>query len=204
MPPSTDSRPKRPIWVRASGRRITRIKKARTYLRMHARIPVNEDERHAALFVVACNLRLYHQLPIDWALNLIREHFNPRCVDEHGKPHPFTDDEIREEYRRAGLPGMYPTLGVNDPKAIRKAARKELRKDIRRFCRWRLLPGGSCHPAQVLAAFIEFRGGDPISNVDFGREFAAITGIRRVTPFGVPTYRGIHLKEPARRSRKAA
>ena len=192
-------RPKRPTWVHATGRRITRIKKARTYLRKRAWIPEQAHERHTALFIVMGNLRLYHQLPVDWALNLVMEHYNPRCVDA-----PFTDEEIRTEYRRAGQPGMYPTLGVSDPRAIKKEARLELQKEIRRFSRRHLAPGGSCTPASVLEAFIAFRGGVPISNVVFGRELAAVTGIRRKTPFGVPTYPGIHLVEPVSARRKVA
>lgn len=187
-------RPKRPTWVPATGRRITRIKKARTYLRKRAWVPGNPDERHSALFIVVCNLRLYHQLPLDWALNLVTEHFNTRCGDI-----PFTAEEIRAEYRRAGLPGMYPTLGVSDPRAVKKVARHELHKEIRRFTRKHLAPGGSCTPASVLAAFLAFRGGVPINPVVFGRELAAVTGIRRKTPFGVPTYPDIHLVEPVRR-----
>ncbi len=99
---------------------------------------------------------------------------------------------------------MYPALGVSDPRAIKKGARLELQKEIRRFSRRHLAPGGSCTPASVLEAFIAFRGGVPISNVVFGRELAAITGIRRKTPFGIPTYPDIHLVEPVRVSRKAA
>jgi hypothetical protein len=40
--------------------------------------------------------------------------------------------------------------------------------------------------------------------VVFGRELAAVTGIRRKTPFGVPTYPDIHLVEPVSARRKAA
>ena len=192
-------RPKRPTWVHATGTRVTRIKKARAYLRKRAWVPGQAHERHTALFIVMGNLRLYHQLPINLALSMVMEHFNPRCLDA-----PFTDGEIRTEYRRAGLPGMYPTLGVSDPRAIKKEARLELQKEIRRFSRRHLAPGGSCTPASVLEAFIAFRGGVPISNVVFGRAFAVVTGIRRKTPFGVPTYPDVHLVEPVSVRRKAA
>lgn len=190
-------RPKRPIWVTATGSRITRTKKARAYLRKRAWVPGKPDERHTALFIVMGNLRLYHQLPVSLAVSMVTEHFNPRCVDA-----PFTDEEIRAEYRRAGLPGMYPTLGVSDPRAVKKEARQALQKEIRRFSRKHLAPGGSCTPASVLDAFIAFRGGIPISPVVFGRELAMVTGIRRKTPFGIPTYPDVHLVEPV--SRKAA
>lgn len=192
-------RPKRPIWVTATGRRITRIKKARAYLRKRAWVPEQAHERHTALFIVMGNLRLYHQLPINLALSMVMEHYNPRCLDA-----PFTGDEIRAEYRRAGLTGMYPTLGVSDPRAKKKEARLALQKEIRRFHRTSMAPGGSCTPASVLEAFIAFRGGVPISNVVFGRAFAVVTGIRRKTPFGVATYPDIHLVESIRVPRKAA
>jgi hypothetical protein len=34
-----------------------------------------------------------------------------------------------------------------------------------------------------------------VKQVVFGRAFAKETGIRRVTPFGVPIYRGIQIKK---------
>ena len=192
-------RPKRPIWVTATGRRITRIKKARAYLRKRSWVPEQAHERHTALFIVMGNLRLYHQLPINLALSMVMEHYNPRCLDA-----PFTGDEIRAEYRRAGLTGMYPTLGVSDPRAKKKEARLALQKEIRRFHRTSMAPGGSCTPASVLEAFIAFRGGVPISNVVFGRAFAVVTGIRRKTPFGVATYPDVHLVESISAHRKVA
>ncbi len=198
------TRPKRPIWVSATGRRVTRVKKARVYLRRHAWVPGKPEERHSALFIIMGNLRRYHRLPVDLALSMVQEHFNPRCVAADGSPQPYRDEEIRNQYRRAGMRGIYPTLGVSDPRAVKAEARKALREEIRRFVRSRLASGGSCTPAGVLDAFIAFRGGVPISAVDFGRELAALTGIRRTTPFGKPAYRGVHLVESRRRSRKAA
>lgn len=198
------TRRKRPFWLPATGRRATRAKKAKTYLRSHAWVPGKPEDRHAALFIVMGNLRRYHRLPVDLALSMVQEHYNPRCMDAHGTPQPYPDEEILNQYRRAGMRGVYPTLGVSDPRAVKAVARKALQKEILRFVRKHLASGGSCTPATVRDAFIAFRGGVSISAVDFGRELAALTGIRRRTPFGVPTYPGVHLVEPIRRSRKAA
>lgn len=197
------TRVKKPIWVRASGKPKTRIKKAKFYLSGPALVPTMPEERHKAIFIVICNLRLYHQLSVAWSLVLVREHYNPRCVDDEGNEFAFTDEEIRTEYRRAGKAGMYPTLGASDPKAKKKETRGLLRKDIQRFARKYIGEDGSCTPLNVWQAFMIFRGGMEIDRSYFGREFAAVTGIRRKTPFGVPTYLGVHLIEPIVRQRKS-
>jgi hypothetical protein len=197
------TRVKKPIWVRASGKPKTRIKKARFYLSGPAWVPIMPKERHKAIFIAMCNLRLYHQLSVDLSLVLIREHYNPRCVDVDGNKFQFTDDEIRIEYNRAGKTGMYPTLGAADPKAKRKEARSLLRKDIQRFARKYIGEDGFCTPLSVWQAFMTFRGGVEINRSYFGRELAAVTGIRRKTPFGIPTYLGVHLIEPVVRQRKS-
>ena len=183
-----------PLWVCATGKRYTRIKKARTYLKGHAWVPTSSDGRRRALFVVACNLRLYHQLPIDLAVALIRQHFNPRIVGMDGGPTPYLEQEIRHKYRRAGLPNMYPSLGVNDPKAKRKVVALALKKEIRNFLRKWTAPGGSCTPGTLLQTFIASRGGEAVNRIVFGRAVVAATGIGRSTPFGVPTYKGFHIK----------
>lgn len=183
-----------PIWVSATGKRHTRIKKARTYLKGHAWVPTSTEGRRRSLFVVACNLRLYHQLPIDLAVALIRRHFNPRIVGIDGSPTPYLEQEILHQYRRAGLPNMYPSLGVNDPKAKRKVVALAFKKEVRNFLRKWTAPSGSCTPGTLLQTFIASRGGETVNRVVFGRAVVAATGIRRSTPFGVPTYKGFHIK----------
>lgn len=194
----------RPVWVTATGSRVTRIKKARTYLRKHAWVPRDNRERHAALFTVMANLRLYFQLPIELAITMVQEHYTERFLNAGMAALAFDNEEVRTEYRRAGETGVYPSLGVSDPKAKAVAARMNLQKEIRRFHRRHLAPGGTCTPSDVHAAFIEFRGGTPISAIVFGRELAHVTGIRRKTPFGVPTYPGVHLVTSTRARKKAA
>lgn len=192
------------IWVPSTGKRLTRVKKAISYLRRHAWVPADPMDRERAMLVIACNLRLYHQLPFDLSLSLIRKHYNPRVVGIDLAPCPFTDGEILRYYRWAGLPGMFPTLGVNDPKAKNKVAALAFKKEVRVFLKKCTAPEGSCTPGTLLAAFVAFRGGVSVNAIVFGRAVAEATGIRRSTPFGVPTLKGFHIVDQRSVNRIAA
>lgn len=187
---------KTPVWVPASGRMETRIKKARFYLRKRAWVPGAPREGDKAYLVVLCNLRRYHELTAGVALKLVREHYNPRCVAADGTHWGWDDFSILKKFRQAGGRGMYPTLGVADPKAKRRAARLDLERQVRQFFRKCIAAGGCCAPSEVREAFRMFRRGEPINERSFGKAFTAVTGFRPFRPFGRKLYRGFHLAEP--------
>ena len=191
--PRKRSKPSR--WVTATGSRQTRIKKARHYLGKVAWVPTNPLERNNSLLIVMCNLRLYLQLPIELAVALVMEYYNPRCLDQSGNPSPWTAEEVRNKYSRAGDKGMYPTLGVSDPKATQKTAVEKLEKEVRRFLRKRTTTGGCCNPTDLRHAFIAYRGGVDVNATAFGRAVFAAKGIKTTTPFGKRVYRGFQILE---------
>ena len=156
-----------PIWVPASGSPETRLKKARSYLRGYARRAMDGNRGHSALYIVVCNLRLYHRLPYLLALALLKQVYNPRCVDRKGQPSPWSEHEIQHKWEQAGLPGADPTLGVNDPKAQRKVAYQMLQDEVKAFLAHTTEMGGSCSPASLLEAFLAFRDGMVISPKSF-------------------------------------
>jgi hypothetical protein len=196
-PRSSGSERKTPIWVTATGTWKTRVKKAKYYLGVAARVPSDAADRSDALFIVVCNLRRYFRLKAPFAAVLFAEHYAPRLVKSSPDIQPWTTQEVLEKYRLAGKRGMYPTLGVSDPRAKRKAARMDLRKEVRAFIRRCVIAGGSCTPKELLAAFITFRGGEAVNDNAFGRAVVAVTGIKSITPFGKRTYRGFHIRETA-------
>lgn len=185
-----------PVWVPASGGVNSRIKKAKFYLRHRAWVPESNQQGDKAYLVVLCNLRRYHRLTAETSLVLVREHYNPRCIAADGTMWGWDDASILKKYRQAGGRGMYPALGISDPKAKRRAARLELESQVRLFFRKCIVLDGSCTPAAVREAFQRFRGGEPINERSFGKAFTAVTGIRPSRPFGRRLYRGIHIAEP--------
>ena len=186
---------KPPIWVRATGKRKTREKKARYYLSKTAWAPHTVEERQIALFVVTCNLRLYHQLPINLSVGMVMVYFSPRCLDKDGNPFPWKQEEVVAKYRMAGVAGLYPTLGVSDPKAKQKVAVRNLVNEVKTFIKRRTAVDGCCSPLDLRNAFIVFRGGVEINPTAFGRAVFAATGIRTATPFGKRVYKGFHILE---------
>jgi len=194
-PSKPKARIKPPIWVTATGSPITRVRKARYYLRMAAWVPTKPEDRSNALLVVMCNLRLYHRLSDPLAVAMALEHYSPRCMDDHGNPLPWTAAEVRTYSRRACARWMYPSLGASDPKAIQKAAVLCLQREVENFLRKRTTAGGCCNPSDLRNAFIAFRAGVDINPTAFGRSVFAVMGIRTSTPFGKRVYRGFQILE---------
>jgi hypothetical protein len=195
LPAMPRKRSKPPRSVTATGSRQTRIKKARHYLGKRAWVPTNPADRNNSLLIVMCNLRLYLQLPSELAVVLVLEYYNPRCTDKSGNPSPWTAEEIHTKYTRAGDSGMYPTLGVSDPKATQRTAVENLEKEIKRFLRRRTKTGGCCNPTDLRHAFIAYRGGVDVNATAFGRAVFAAKGIKTATPFGKRVYRGFQILE---------
>lgn len=192
---SSPPRKAAPIWVSATGTLKTRIKKAQYYLRRSAWVPTDPKEGDSALLVVACNLRRYHQLCESTSLALIRENYNPRCKTANGASWAWDDQGILKKYRQAGRLGMYPTLGVTDPKAKAKAVRVELHRQVKAFFKKHVVPGGVCTPAEFREAFVRFRGGEDVTPNMLSRVIKALTGREPVRPFGKKFYRGFHIAE---------
>lgn len=187
---------KTPVWVPATGSPKTRIKKATHYLKRKAWVPTTPAERDRALMVVVCNLRRFHRLSAATTLTLIREHYNPRCLASSGCPHAWTIQDILRKYRQVGKRGMYPTLGVADPKAKALARKLELHRQIREFWKKFMIPGsGTSTPAQVREAFVRYRGGEDITPNMLSRAIKIVVGIEPVRPFGKKFYRGFQVLE---------
>lgn len=184
---------KNPIWVSATGRTKTRIAKAKYYLKHKAWVPDTPLDGDKAMLVVCCNLRRYHKLCAETTVSLIREHYNPRCVTVDGSFWGWHDQDIQKKYRQAGMRGMYPTLGVEDPKALAKAAKMELIRQLKAFWKKSIIPGGCCTPAEFRKEFIRFRGGKEVTPNMLSRVIKEITGIEPVRPFGKKIYRGFHI-----------
>ncbi len=200
IPPQ--ARPKVPVWVPATGTWKTRVKKARYYLQRKAWAPRDTQESDKAMLVILCNLRRYYGLQASLALALVREHYNPRCIDSKGASWAWDDGSILKKYRQAGRRGMYPTLGAADPKAKRRAARLNLEKQVKTFWKKCVRKGDGCTPSQMREAFTQFRGGEPVHPVSFGKAVAAVSGATVERPFGKKLYRGIRLVEPVARLKK--
>lgn len=193
---------KAPVWVPASGAWKTRVKKARYYLQRKAWVPIDAEESDKAMLVILCNLRRYYGLQASISLALVREHYNPRCVNRKGVSWAWDDQSILKKYRQAGHRGMYPTLGAADQKAKRKAARLDLEKQVKLFWKKCVREGDGCTPSQAREAFIRFRGGEAVHPVSFGKAVAAVSGLHVGRPFGKKVYRGIRLVEPVTRLKK--
>lgn len=199
---------KAPVWVAATGMEKTRIKMARNYLLYYAWRSVSGMNGHDALLVVVTNLRLFHRLEEPLALEMVKEHFNPRCIDAHGKPCPWSDAEILHKWKEAGKPDAYPTLGVKSQKARAKQARLILEGEIAGFLEQFTQPGGSANPTTLRLAFIAFRDGEVVTETAFGRAVSKVTGKQSKTPNGKRGYQGFQLTEAGlgftRREREAA
>lgn len=196
--PDTHTPGKTPVWVSATGTWRTRVKKARYYLCQAAWVPASAEGQSKALFIVVCNLRRYFRLQGPFTAILIQEHYMPKLASRVAEFQPWTVADILEKYRLAGKRGMYPTLGVSDPRAKKKAEKIALHKEVRAFIKRHVVPGGSCTPQELLTTFIAYRGGTIVNSNAFGRAVVAITGVKSVTPFGKRTYRGFQLSETAK------
>lgn len=196
------------VWVAASGSQVTRTKMARNYLRYYAWRSVSGRNGHDALLVAVTNLRLFHRLEQTLALEMIKEHFNPRCLDLLGNPSPWSDAEIIHKWNEAGKPGAYPTLGVRNPKAQAKEARLILEGEVTEFLGNFTQQGGRSNPTELRLAFIAWRGGEDVNETAFGRAVSKATGVRTTRPNGRRVYQGFQLTESGlgftRRSGEAA
>lgn len=187
---------KTPVWVTATGSPKTRIKKAAHYLKRLAWVPTSARDGDRAMLVVVCNLRRYHRLCAATTVTLIREHYNPRCLTSDGTSWAWSEQDILKKYRQAGKRGMYPTLGVSDPKAKARAKKLDLLKQVRAFWKKCMIPGnGVCTPAGVREAFIRYRGGEEVTANMLSRAIKTVTGNEPVRPFGKKVYRGFMIAE---------
>lgn len=185
------------IWVSATGKDVTRKKKAVYYLRNAARPSICHHGAHNALFVVIANLRLYFRLDWSEAHSLIREHYDRRCTWEDGRRYPWTDVEIRHKWDEAGTPGIRPTLGVADPRAKAKTQKEALFISVRSFLRTSTMDGGSCTATDLRRAFERWQGGEGVSAKAFGAAVRAVLGVGTSTSGGGRRYAGFHLQESA-------
>lgn len=184
-----------PVWVEASGALPSRIKMARTYLRTHSWKSISGMNGHSALLVVMTNLRLFHGLDQSLALAMVKEHFNPRCVDKQGNPSPWSDAELLHKWKQAGRSGAYPTLGVKHPRALAKVASLKLESEVAEFLGHVTQPGGRSNPTLLRLAFIAYRGGEFVDETPFGLAVSSVTGIHTTRPGGIRCYQGFQLNE---------
>jgi len=190
-----NGRRQQPIWVTATGRFPTRVDKARFYLKHTAWVPTATKDRRTAIKIVACNLRLYHRLPIRLSVEMVLKHFVPRCKSNAGVSITWTPEDVRGALHRADARGMFPTLGVSDPKARQKVIVRDLFIRVKNFIQRHTSEGGHCTPLDLRTAFIAFCGGASVTATAFGRAVASVTGLRTITPFGKRIYRGFHILE---------
>lgn len=186
---------KAPIWIPATGSLATRTKMAKNYLRYYAWKSVSGKNGHDALMVVVTNLRLYHLLDQCLALMMVKQHFNPRCIDLQGNPSPWSDAEILHKWNQAGKRGVYPTLGVENPKARRKTATLILEGEVAEFLGQFTQAGGATNPTLLRQAFVAVRGGVDVNATAFGRAMSKVTGTRTTSPNGIRCYQGFRLIE---------
>jgi hypothetical protein len=183
------------VWVAATGSQVTRTKMARNYLRYYAWRSISGKNGHDALLVVVTNLRLFHRLEQSVALEMVKEHFSPRCLDLQGNLCPWSDAEITHKWNEAGKPGAYPTLGVKHPRARAKEARMMLEGEVAEFLGQFTQQGGATNPTTILDAFIASRGGEVVNPTAFGRAVSKATSIKTTTPNGKRVYQGFSLTE---------
>lgn len=181
------------IWVAATGEFKTRIKKARYYLKHWAWRSQSGMRGHSALIVAAANLRLYFCLPKGIAIKMLKKYFNPRCVDSHGNPSPWSDKELEHKWDQAGVKGMYPTLGETDIRAVQKVRANSLQAEVQKFLAEYTVEDGTCNPTLLREAFLVWRCGEAVSETAFGRAVSTVTGIRSSSPAGVRVYKGFSL-----------
>jgi len=186
---------KQVVWVASTGSQVTRTKMARNYLRFYAWRSISGKNGHDALLVVVTNLRLFHRLEQSVALEMVKEHFNPRCIDLLGNPCPWSDVEITHKWNEAGKPGVYPTLGEKHPRARAKEARLMLEGEVEEFLGQFTQDGGMTNPTTLRLAFISSRGGEDVNETAFGRAVSKAAGIQTTTPNGKRMYKGFSLTE---------
>jgi len=191
--PRTARKP--PVWVTATGSLASRTKMARDYLKYYAWKSISGMNGHDSLLVVVVNLRLFHRLEQSLALEMIKEHFNPRCVDLKGNPAPWKDSEILHKWKEAGKPGAYPTLGVKHPRARAKEARLMLEGEVEEFLGHFTQDGGTTNPTTLRLSFIASRGGEDVNATAFGRAVSKAAGVQTTTPNGKRVYQGFSLTE---------
>jgi hypothetical protein len=183
-----------PQWVAATGRLPTLVRKARHYLRCNAPPSISGMGGHSALFCVICNLRLYHRLDFRQALALIREEYDTRCIDAHGRPYPWSDKELTHKWENAGMPGMWPNLGVADRRARARVAANNLVEAVPAFLADATGAGGSCLPSHLLEAYWKWSG-RCVGPKAFGTAMRVL-GYRTTTAGGGRRYAGFHLVPP--------
>lgn len=90
-------------------------KAAREFAPSHA-----DGEAGKRLFALCLRLVRGLELPTEKALELVEEHFNPRCTDVHGAHYPWDVDDILHKLEDArdrsdipcGIPSKATTLGI--------------------------------------------------------------------------------------------
>lgn len=182
-----------PVWVAATGSFQKRMEKAKYYLRRKAWRSVEGIRGHSALLAAVVNMRLYFQLPRELSIKLLKDHFNPRCVDLNGCPAPWSDKELEHKWKEAGKPGMFPTLGEKDEKAVNKVRATALRDEVKRFLDEFTVPGGVSNPTLLRDAFLVWRGGEEVNATAFGLAVQRASGVKSSTPGGVRGYHGFSL-----------
>jgi hypothetical protein len=181
------------VWVTATGQPSTRLKKAKYYLIHRAWQSVSGCRGHISLLVAVANLRLYFQLSKELSLKLLKDHFNPRCKDLNGCPEPWSDKELEHKWKQAGKPGMFPTLGVKDERAVNKVKAAALRDEVKRFLAEFTVEGGSSSPTLLREAFLVWRGGEDVNGTAFGLAVQRASGVKSTKPGGVRAYHGFSL-----------
>jgi len=172
------------VLVKASGSLKSRIAMAKFYLKRIAWRSVSGFRGHNALLVAAANVRLFHDLPKEIGIRLLKDHFNPKCIDRAGNPAPWSDKEIEHKWNQAGKPGMYSTLGASAPKAVAKVRAVSLQVEVEKFLAAFTVPGGRCNPTLLLDAFLVWRCGEEVNATAFGRAVTKATGIPSSSPGG--------------------
>ena len=186
---------KQVVWVTATGTLATRTKMARRYLLYYSWKSISGMNGHDTLLVVVTNLRLFHRLDQSLALDMVKQHYNPRCQDLQGNPCPWSDAEITHKWNEAGKPGAYPTLGAKHPRARAKEARLILEGEVEAFLGQFTQDGGTTNPTTLRLAFIASRGGEDVNATAFGRAVSKVSGIQTTTPNGKRVYQGFSLTE---------
>ena len=186
---------KKVVWVSATGTQATRTKMARNYLRYYAWRSISGRNGHTALLVVVTNLRRFFCIEQPVAMNLLKDLYNPRCIDLQGNPYAWSDAEITHKWNEAGKADAYPTLGVNHPRARAKEARLILEGEVAEFLDGFTHQGGAVNPTTLRLAFIAYRGGEVVEETPFGRAVSQVTGKPTATPGGKRVFQGFHLTE---------
>lgn len=79
-----------------------------------------------ALFVASQVLVRKYELPLETARTLLREHFNPRCLDWDGQAYPWEEEDLERKLEQARDCGEFPIGCVGedmlDPSAVGREA----------------------------------------------------------------------------------